>query len=113
MIKRKKRSDRNHIIYRLTNDETGNEYIGITVQRDQKVIGSVKLRFKQHISRCKTSCKKWLLYEEMRRYGYESFRYEVIEVVRGKKQTHEREIEYINVYNPQLNTKKQTNKRKI
>lgn len=113
MIKRKKRSDRNHIIYRLTNDETGNEYIGITVQRDQKVIGSVKLRFKQHISRCKTSCKQWLLYQEMRRYGYESFRYEVIEVVRGKKQTHQREIEYINVYNPQLNTKKQTNKRVV
>jgi hypothetical protein len=108
MIKRKRRSDRNHIIYRLKNAETGNEYIGITVQKDQKVIGSVKLRFKQHVSRCKTSGKQWLLYQEMREYGYESFSYEVIEVVRGKKKTHQREIEYINVYNPQLNTKKKS-----
>ena len=107
MIRRKRRSDRNHIIYRLKNVETGNEYIGITVQRDQKVIGSVKLRFKQHISRCKTTGKKWLLYEEMRRYGYENFSYEVLEVVRGKRQSHRREVEYINEYNPMLNTKKQ------
>ena len=108
MLKRKKRSDRNHIIYRLTNTATGNEYIGITVQRDQKVIGRVRLRFRQHISRCKTSDKQWLLYQEMRRYGYENFSYEVIEVVRGKRESHQREVKYINVYNPQLNTKKKS-----
>jgi hypothetical protein len=108
MIKRKKRTDRNHIIYKLTNTKTGNEYIGLTVQKGQKVIGSVKLRFKQHISRCNTSDKQWLLYQEMREYGYEHFTLEVIEVVRGKTQSHKKEVEYINMYNPQLNTKKQT-----
>lgn len=105
-IMRKRRSDRNHIIYKLVNKITGNEYIGLTVQRNQKIIGSVKIRFKQHISRCINENKGWLLYQEMREFGWENFSYEVLEVVRGKKQTHMREVELINLHKPQLNTKK-------
>jgi disulfide oxidoreductase YuzD len=105
-IMRKKRSDRNHIIYKLINSITGNEYIGLTVQRNQKIIGSVKIRFKQHISRSINEDKDWLLYQEMREYGWENFSYQVLEIVRGKKETHKREVELINLYKPQLNTKK-------
>ena len=47
---RKKRSDRNHIIYAVTAD-TGETYIGLTVAIGQAYLRSVKVRVQKHISR--------------------------------------------------------------
>lgn len=101
---RKKRSDRNHIIYKITCLKTKETYIGLTLQVGQKKIGSAKLRLKSHISRAKSG-KGWILHDRIREYGESNFVTEVLCVVRGKKNAHSEEVKLINVYKPELNQK--------
>lgn len=101
---RKKRSDRNHLIYRIINKMTGEFYIGITVLRGRAYKGSLKLRLKQHISRAINEDKNWKLCESIRLFGPEKFIIELVEVIRGKSEAHQKEISLIKNLNPQLNT---------
>ena len=97
---RKKRSDRNHVIYQLTIGEQ--TYIGLTVAIGQAYLRSVKVRVQKHLSRAKTEQKDWAICEALR--GDESIQYEVLEVVRGRKAAHSRERELIAEWAPSLNT---------
>lgn len=99
----KKRSDRNHVIYRIT-AETGDEYIGLTVAQGQAFLRSVKLRVQKHLSRARREDKSWTLYEFLRANPDVSLTYEVVEVVRGRKPAHQRERELIAEIQPSLNT---------
>lgn len=101
--KRKPRSDRKHIIYRLTNVANGKTYIGLTVMIGQGVWKAVKLRFQRHASRAKCTTLDWALFNDIRNFGVESFEYDVIEVVRGKRAAHNREREIIAQEVPELN----------
>ena len=106
-VKRKRRSDRNHIVYRLQNTVTGESYIGITVSggHTQKAKNkSLLVRWQKHVRRALTENKDWLLCTSIREYGAEAFTREIIEIVRGKKAAHERELELIREYSPELNT---------
>ena len=105
MNTRKKRSDRNHIIYQITCLKTKETYIGLTLQTGQKKIGSAKIRLKSHISRANNG-GGWKLHERIREIGSQYFTTEVLDVVRGKLAAHKKEVEYINQLKPQLNTKK-------
>ena len=105
MNMRKKRSDRNHIIYQITCLKTKETYIGLTLQTGQKKIGSAKIRLKSHISRALNG-GGWLLHKRIREVGAEYFITEVIDVVRGKAQAHKKEVEYIKTLLPELNVKK-------
>jgi hypothetical protein len=49
MAKRKHRKDRNHIIYKLTNECTGDTYIGVTVVQNRKAQKSLRGRWLRHI----------------------------------------------------------------
>jgi len=97
---RRKRSDRNHVLYQLTiGQET---YIGLTVAIGQAYLRSVKVRVQKHISRAKKESKDWAICEALR--DSEVVQYEVLEVVRGRKAAHSRERELIARLEPTLNT---------
>lgn len=100
---RKRRNDRNHAIYCVTNVITGEQYVGITAI-STTVKRALYVRIRKHIQRAKTENKVWNLCESIRTYGNEAFVYGLVEVVRGKKQAHGREVELIRQHNPALNT---------
>jgi len=101
---RKKRSDRNHIIYKITNKTTNEIYVGITVVRGRAYLQSIKTRLKQHIHRALTEARDWKLCNSIREYGPSSFEIAIHEIVRGKSLAHSKEIELIKLLKPQLNT---------
>ena len=99
---RKKRSDRNHVIYAVTAE--GQTYIGLTVAIGQAYLRSVKVRVQKHISRALKEDKDWAFCQFIRENPEVQLRYEVLEVVRGRKAAHELEREYIRERAPSLNT---------
>jgi predicted GIY-YIG superfamily endonuclease len=100
---RKKRCDRNHIIYQITNQVTGEFYIGITQCIGRAILFSIKKRFNQHVSRAITQNFDWTLCNSIRQYGADNFKIKVIEIVRGKSTAHSKEVELIHELRPQLN----------
>ena len=99
---RKKRTDRNHVIYQLTCVETGETYIGLTVMRGQAIKKSVNTRFQQHCYRAENQNRDWSLCTALRTHA--NWMGSVLEVVRGKVAAHSRERELIFIHNPNLNT---------
>jgi len=96
---RKKRSDRNFVLYRvLCGDDT---YIGLTVTLGSAVVRAVKVRVQKHISRAFREGKDWSFCQALR--NTEVVQYEVLEVVRGRKAAYQRERELIREYAPTLN----------
>jgi len=98
---RKKRSDRRHIVYSITNTVTGDFYIGITQGFRQK---DLKVRIQKHIRRALTENKDWALCKSIRRFGAENFYPQILDVVRGKTAAHNFERKLIADYSPTLNT---------
>jgi len=102
---RKRRSDRNHVIYVIQNNVTGQEYIGLTVVSfNGNANRTVSRRVQKHVQRAYAEGKSWTLSKNIRKYGVESFTYDILEIVRGKKAAHARETELINELQPALNT---------
>jgi group I intron endonuclease len=105
MTKRKKRSDRNHVIYCITNLLTKEQYVGLTaLSYKGNVMRTLKRRMQKHLQRALSEDKNWGLCENLRKFGAKNFEYGVLEVVRGKLEAHARETYLINNYNPKLNT---------
>ena len=102
---RKKRNDRNHVIYQVTCPDTGDFYIGLTVAVGRAFLNSVKVRLQKHLSAAKCDKKDWVFAEFIRKNPEASLEYEVLEVVRGRKAAHSRERELIAFHTPTLNTK--------
>lgn len=103
MLKRKTRSDRNHAIYVITNNVTGDFYVGVTVASGN-MNKALKVRFQKHVRRALTESKAWALCASIREFGAEVHTYELIEKVRGKSQAHARERELTRELQPTLNT---------
>lgn len=99
---KKKRSDRNYVLYRLEMD--GESYIGLTVAQGRAFLRSVKVRVQKHLSRARREDKDWSLYTFLRNNEDVTIQYEVLEVVRGRKPAYQRERELIKVDQPTLNT---------
>jgi hypothetical protein len=122
---RKRRSDCNQVIYKITNKLTGDTYIGRTFARGRAFEKSIKIRFDGHmhdafVSKCDTKFKqhlrqyaevlpeteKWSQHKERyRRSMRKIFQKQVLEIVRGDKEASRREAELINTLRPPLNTK--------
>ena len=102
---RKKRNDRNHVIYQITCPDTGDFYIGLTVAQGRAFLNSVKVRLQKHFSAAKQDGKDWVFAEFIRTNPEASYEYEVVEIVRGRKPAHQRERELIAFHKPTLNTK--------
>jgi len=100
---RKKRTDRNHIIYEL---RIGSDnYIGVTAKTETTVNKSVLARAAKHFYRAKTENKNWLLCAALRTLQDKS-EIEVLvhEIIRGKADAHKREVELRRALMPTLNT---------
>ena len=107
-VSRKKRSDRNHIIYLITNTLNGNQYIGITASKGRAFLRSAKVRLQKHFSRARKESWEWKLYVDMFNYIDDLelvYEVSVLDVVRGKEQAHNKEMELVKKYKPTLNTK--------
>ena len=96
---RRKRSDRNYVLYRLYID--GQEYIGLTVSIGRAFLRSVKVRVQKHMSRAKVENKDWTVCEALR--NADVIEYEVLEVIRGRRNAYQRERQLIAEYQPELN----------
>lgn len=101
--KRKKRTDVNHAIYVITNTLTGEQYIGITAIRPNLKM-ALWVRMQKHAQRARVEDKDWGLCKSLREYGPEAFTFGLLEIVRGKRPAHIRELEIVRQYNPTLNT---------
>lgn len=105
LVKRKRRCDRNHVLYYIKNVVTGDDYIGLTALSYRgNAERTIARRFLKHVQRAKAENKNWGLSKNIRKYGSESFVCEIIEVIRGKKEAHALETQLIDTYNPSLNT---------
>ncbi len=100
---RKKRSDRNHIIYEL---RIGTDnYIGVTAKTESTINKSVLARAAKHFYRAKTETKDWLLCRALRELASkDDIEVLVHEIIRGKAQAHRREVELRRALRPTLNT---------
>ena len=78
-------------VYKITNLVTGEFYIGCST--------NIKQRWSTHKTRYKEpSCKEYdkKLYQSMREYGIENFKFEILEEVKDISQIFNREMAYIN-----------------
>ena len=98
---RKKRTDRNHVVYCITCLETNKQYIGLTVLQGT-VNKALALRLKHHFRRAQRTDKSWELCKHLRKH--ESVVIDHIATVRGKKPAHELEVFMIGLLKPVLNT---------
>jgi hypothetical protein len=100
---RKKRTDRNHIIYELR--VAGGNYIGVTAKTETTINKSVLARAAKHFYRAKKENKDWLLCRALRSLNDKS-EIEVLvhETLRGKAAAHRREVALRREINPALNT---------
>ena len=101
---RKKRNDRNYVLYQIVAEDTGDNYIGLTVATGRAFLRSVKVRVQKHMSRAKREDKNWALCEFIRENPDAALTYEVLDVVRGRKRAYEIERQYIEELQPTLNT---------
>jgi hypothetical protein len=102
---RKRRTDRNQVIYFIQDVVTLEYYIGLTAMEFKgNVRKTLNRRMQKHMQRAMTEDKNWGLSRALRERGAERFVFGVIEVVRGKRPAHARETELINTLQPQLNT---------
>ena len=100
---RKKRTDRNHIIYELR--VNGLSYIGVTAKTESTINKSVLARAAKHFYRAKKESKDWLLCHALRQLNDKSeIDVYVHEVIRGKAAAHKREVELRRLLKPTLNT---------
>lgn len=103
--KRKRRSDRNHVIYLICNNITQQQYIGLTaLSYNGNAKKTVRRRFLKHVQRAMTENKAWGLSRNIRHYGVEAFSVTVLHIVRGKAEAHRLETMLIKEQNPALNT---------
>jgi len=100
---RKKRNDRNHVLYLLTCITTGDRYVGLTVSAGRAFQRSAKNRWRAHVRNATEYGHDTLLYRAMREHGVDSFRQEVLHIVRGKQQAHDLERLLISRMQPELN----------
>ena len=104
-IIRKRRTDRNQVIYYIQDVVTLEYYIGLTaVEFKGNVRKTLNRRMQKHMQRALAENKNWGLSRALRERGAERFVYGVVEVVRGKRPAHSRETELINTLQPALNT---------
>jgi hypothetical protein len=104
-INRKRRTDRNQVIYYIQDTVTLEYYIGLTaVCYAGNVRKTLTRRMQKHMQRALTENKDWGLSRALREQGAERFVFGVVEIVRGKRPAHARETELINTLQPALNT---------
>ena len=104
---RKKRSDRNHIIYQITNTVTKEIYIGVTVSDQRQYQKSLRSRWLRHIYKANVLNTNFTTSESIREHGPDVFEQNIIKIVRGKSAAFAFEAQLINEIKPELNIRMQ------
>jgi hypothetical protein len=104
MMKRKARSDRNHIVYKIT--VKSKTYIGVTHVGKSTPNKGLARRWRKHVQRAYAEKHNWKLCVAIRKHGPEAFTVEIVQVVRGKRNAHVVERALIREINPSLNSDK-------
>lgn len=105
MNSRKRRNDRNQVVYYIQDVVTLEYYIGLTVLSFKgNVRKTLHRRMQKHLQRALAENKDWGLSVALRERGAERFVYGPVQVVRGKKEAHAIETQLINTLQPALNT---------
>ncbi len=91
--KRKRRSDRRHIVYVIVNVETDEKYVGVAACVDRSGKETLAARWSRHVGRAFNQSKNWTLCQAIRAHGPESFVPLIYDFVRGKAQAHKVETE--------------------
>ena len=100
---RKRRSDRNHIIYELV-VPAGN-YIGVTAKTESTVAKSVRVRANKHFYRAHSENKDWTLCIALRELGSkDDIEIRIHAIIRGKAEAHREEVRIRRQVRPNLNT---------
>ena len=100
---RKKRTDRNHVIYQLTVGTL--RYVGVTAKTESTALKSARTRAAKHFYRAHTEAKDWSLCSVLRLLEDKSqITVAVLEVIMGKAEAHRREVELRRQLRPELNT---------
>ena len=100
---RKKRVDRNHIVYELR--VPGGNYIGVTAKTESTVLKSVRARAAKHFYRAKKEAKDWSLCVALRQLSDKSeIEIVVHAIIRGKAAAHKEEVRIRRAVKPNLNT---------
>ena len=100
---RKKRSDRNHIVYSITIN--GDLYVGVTAKTESTVLKSVRSRAAKHFYRAKTETKNWELCMALRELdSKEQIEIRIHAIIRGKAPAHKEEVRIRREVKPTLNT---------
>ena len=102
LMARKRRNDRNHVIYLLTGPN-GQRYVGVTFARGRAWKRSAKIRWEAHVRNALDYDRQNLLSVAIRDQGAENFTREVLEIVRGKQNAHNRERALLQLIQPELN----------
>ena len=108
---RKRRTDRNHIIYLITCLVTGDTYVGITVVRGRAFKKSLHIRWMNHVYHAMVEGRTFPLQKLIRKHGPEAFAHEILKVVRGKETAHVTEKKLIKKLCPTLNVELTSRKR--
>lgn len=109
--KRKRRNDRNHIVYKLTCKPTGESYVGITVATGRAFKKSLATRWKKHVYHALVEKRPYRLQDAIRKHGPAAFMHETIDIVRGKAAAHAMERVLVKTQKPVLNTEMTARKR--
>lgn len=82
-----------YVVYKAVNQINGYIYIGIT--------NNFKQRLREHKSCANSDSYRYQsrFYNAIRKYGFENFKFEIIETVEDRKTLEEREIYWISYYN--------------
>lgn len=104
ITKRRRRNDTTHYVYVITNQATGQQYVGVTVKNPGGVYKTLRRRIQKHVQRALSEAKGWELCESIRTWGPENFTFGLLDTVRGRKAAHSVETAYINNFRPALNT---------
>lgn len=101
---RKKRSDRKHVIYCMTCENTGEQYVGVTVVRKGNVDNSIQIRMAQHLHRAWVEESNRVLPTTLRKFS--DWTIDTMMVIRGKAEAFMMESAIINSMLPTLNMTK-------
>lgn len=104
MTSRRRRSDRNFILYQLKNTKTNEIYIGISAVLGRALQKTLRRRFAKHVSKAMCANKTWTLHKAMRKHPLEVWQPTILNVVRGKKAAFKLERETIRALAPSLNS---------
>jgi hypothetical protein len=104
MSNRRRRSDRNFILYQLKNTKTGDIYIGISAVLGRAVQKTLRRRFAKHVSKAMCAGKAWTLHKSIRKHPVEVWEPTIVDIVRGKRAAFRLERETIRALSPNLNS---------